>query len=852
MSRWLLNAAFCLAAMVVILTAPVQASSPVFTAVETAASGTCPAIPAAKTSFLGTDAQVWLDYAYTGGNAGDIYLVQWIEPNGNVYVTNSSTQTAAGGSYCSNWNINIAGYTPASLPGTWSVKLLVNNSLSTTRTFSITSVPSMQLSATTVSVALKSPISAVITPQSISITANGAPLTFQVSSSTYDPGYKAVPNWLNLTVSAGVLGIGIKPNAVQQGVGIIVITAAGVSNSGQVITVNPSCYNDPSGFIDPGGSCVDQSPATGGDYSPPKVLPSSIVLSSPGSTSTQVSVTTSAPFPPPPGGSAPVATNATATVRYPSDQTAQWLSVPSSFSPTAKITVGMSSSVNLSPGTYYAWIDFNTTCGTFGVCSTAATTVFVTLNVTAAQSAIPGSGGAGSSTPSTYYFSQLAFGGSYQTTLTYINYSPQTVTCTTSFYSDSGGSLALPFSQGTISTRTDVLGPGGSIHDPTTASLAGTAMQGWAVASCTGPVEASVLFRNYNQAGAAVGEASVTAETAPATTFVTFAQTKTGVAYANPSTTQSAVVTFTVFSSTGAQLGSTNITLPPMSHSAAQVDTLLPALQAFTGSIQITSTVPIISLSLNFESTISSLPPGDLTSSSASAGPQTYYFSHLAFAGNYQTTLTYINYSTESVTCTTSFYTDYGGVLSVPFSDGTYATRTDYLAPGGSIHRPTTASLSTAAQQAWAQASCTGPVQASVLFRNYNQAGTALGEASVTAETAPATKFVTFAQTSTGAVQSSTGVAFANPSTSQAASVTFTVISSAGVQLGSTKVTVGILSHSAALLSSLLPSLSNFTGSLQITSTAPIISLSLNFEATPVFSSLPPGDLDSSTQLGSQ
>jgi hypothetical protein len=45
----------------------------------------------------------------------------------------------------------------------------------------------------------------------------------------------------------------------------------------------------------------------------------------------------------------------------------------------------------------------------------------------------------------------------------------------------------------------------------------------------------------------------------------------------------------------------------------------------------------------------------------------------------------------------------------------------------------------------------------------------------------------------------------------------------------------------------------NFSGSVQIVSTVPIVSLSLNGEAsTPahlVVSSLPPGDLDSSTSL---
>ena len=99
---------------------------------------------------------------------------------------------------------------------------------------------------------------------------------------------------------------------------------------------------------------------------------------------------------------------------------------------------------------------------------------------------------------------------------------------------------------------------------------------------------------------------------APATKFVTFAETQTGVAYANPSI-QPAQVTFTAFSSAGERLGGTAILLSPGEHGAAYMGTLL-GISSFTGSIQITSTVPIISLSLNSEAfpLISSLPPGEL------------------------------------------------------------------------------------------------------------------------------------------------------------------------------------------------------------------------------------------------
>jgi hypothetical protein len=217
----------------------------------------------------------------------------------------------------------------------------------------------------------------------------------------------------------------------------------------------------------------------------------------------------------------------------------------------------------------------------------------------------------------------------------------------------------------------------------------------------------------------------------------------------------------------------------------------------------------------------------------------TYYFSHLAFGGSFQTTLTYVNYSPQAVTCTTNFYDDSGSPLLVPFSI-VISTRTDTLAPGGSIHEETVASLTAPVTGGWAQASCTGPVQASLLYRLF-QAGTAVGEASVSAERSPTTEFATFAQTATG-------IAYANPSTTQSATITVEVYNQAGTVLGSHIITLGPLEHGAANVGPLL-GLSNFTGFVKITSDNPIISLSLNFEAFPVFSSLPPGDLPSGTPL---
>ena len=118
-----------------------------------------------------------------------------------------------------------------------------------------------------------------------------------------------------------------------------------------------------------------------------------------------------------------------------------------------------------------------------------------------------------------------------------------------------------------------------------------------------------------------------------------------------------------------------------------------------------------------------------------------------------------------------------------------------------------------------------------------------MAEAAVSATTVPATRFVTFAEQSQG--QSGTGVAYANPSAT-AAVVTFTARDAAGQTLASVDQTLLTNEHDAQNVESLF-GLASFTGSLEVTSTAPIVSLSLNFEADPVFSSLPPGELIAGT-----
>ena len=216
-----------------------------------------------------------------------------------------------------------------------------------------------------------------------------------------------------------------------------------------------------------------------------------------------------------------------------------------------------------------------------------------------------------------------------------------------------------------------------------------------------------------------------------------------------------------------------------------------------------------------------------------------YYFPHLAVGVGWQTTITYINYSSEEVSCQTEFLSDQGTPLLVSFADqGTVDSRPDTLPPGGSVHQETNVELNAPLAPGWARATCSGPVKASLLFRQHNSEGVPVAEAGVNAATVPATRFVTFAEQEEG--KHGTGVAYANPSDTEAL-VTFTARDADGRMLASVDKTLLPNGHDAQNMA-LLFGLSSFTGSLEIISTEPIVSLSLNFEADPVFSSLPPGE----------
>ena len=335
-------------------------------------------------------------------------------------------------------------------------------------------------------------------------------------------------------------------------------------------------------------------------------------------------------------------------------------------------------------------------------------------------------------------------------------------------------------------------------------------------------MKASLLFRRYDSEGVPTGEAGVNAAAVPATRFVTFAeqaagQAGTGVAYANPSATAAARVTFTARDEAGRALASVDQTLMPGGHGAQNMAGLF-GLSSFSGSLEITSRAPIVSLSLNAEAApiFSSLPAGE--PDAAAQGATTYYFPHLAVGASWQTTITYINYSPQEVSCRTEFLSDQGTPLMVSFPGlGPVVSRTDVLPPGGSVHEETDVGLSAALAAGWARADCSGPVKASLLFRQYDSAGAPTGEAGVNA------------------------AAVATTERAEAPGHPLRHLCRTGGRPGWDRRRLCQPFRHGNGRGHLL---SSFSGSLEITSRAPIVSLSLNAEAAPVFSSLPPGELD--------
>jgi uncharacterized protein (TIGR03437 family) len=83
------------------------------------------ALPAAQTNFATTGYQVWVNFTYVGALATDIGTLDWLDPSGNIYDSETIKQ-GVDGYGCLGYFIAIAEYPPGNTPGTWHVRLRWN------------------------------------------------------------------------------------------------------------------------------------------------------------------------------------------------------------------------------------------------------------------------------------------------------------------------------------------------------------------------------------------------------------------------------------------------------------------------------------------------------------------------------------------------------------------------------------------------------------------------------------------------------------------------------------------------------------------------------------------------------
>jgi subtilisin family serine protease len=107
------------------------------------------AVPAVVTQFLPRDTQSEVWFSVTGAHSGDQPTAEWYSPDGKVFQTDVFDPLPDGGDWCFSDSLLISGNAPASMPGTWTVKVYWNSSLIFTLPFTIVPAPSVIAKATT-------------------------------------------------------------------------------------------------------------------------------------------------------------------------------------------------------------------------------------------------------------------------------------------------------------------------------------------------------------------------------------------------------------------------------------------------------------------------------------------------------------------------------------------------------------------------------------------------------------------------------------------------------------------------------------------------------------------------------
>lgn len=448
---------------------------------------------------------------------------------------------------------------------------------------------------------------------------------------------------------------------------------------------------------------------------------------------------------------------------------------------------------------------------------------------------------------------QIASAGGWKMTITLVNSGTATKQLRLNFFDNSGNPLLLPltFPQGgaaqlpgsvpdhskaaatpsagplLASTLDRSLNAGASLVIETTGPDAQAVKVGWAQLLSTGNISGFATFT----VTASRQEAVVPLETRNASAFrLAFDNTGgllTGLAIANLSG-QAAAIAVIIRDDAGVQIGTATINLSAHGHDSFMLTQNYAVTAGKRGTVEFDAPaggqISVLGLRAN-GAALTTLPL--LAGITAGGGSM----AHVASAGGWQTTFTFVNAGATAADITVTFTGDSGAALSLPLSfpqtgtNTTASTVTRTLAPNASLVIATQGSNSQALVTGSALLATTGSVGGFAIFRD----GGTLQEAVVPLDSGTGGAFLLAFDNTNGLV---TGLALANTK-AQAAVINVTLRDDTGAVIGSPVINLPGLGHTSFLLASNYPATAGKRGTVEFAASGGSKVTGLGIRATP-------------------
>ena len=441
-----------------------------------------------------------------------------------------------------------------------------------------------------------------------------------------------------------------------------------------------------------------------------------------------------------------------------------WLTAtPSSGNAPATITVSCNTA-GLAPGSY---------TGTLVVASVDATNPGGQVSVPVTLMYFSGTQSSGS----TQTISHIADGGGWKSTTILVNTDSSPATYTVNFWNEVGAALSPPLALG---SRTGSIAVGGSATLRTADSDPVNLSEGWAEVVSSQSIGGTAIFR-LDTAGQEAAVPLLTASGAKLEIpYETGNGLALGVALANPSTTTDVNITETVRDETGNQLSTRTFKLAAHNHSAFNPSAV--AGVNGRGVVEYDATGNIYALGIR--------AAGGAFTSLDAVLPQTAStktISHIADGGGWRSTIILVNTDTVPAVYTVNFWNEAGAAYTPPLSLG---LKSGSIPVGGSVTIRTADLDPVNVTEGWAEIVSSQSIGGAAIFR----LDTAGQEAAVPLLTSGGMKLEIPYEVGNGLAL---GVALANPSSAQDATVTETIRDENGNQLSTRIITLKAHNHAA-------------------------------------------------------